>query len=259
MDLYKYPRTPHLVGSRLQPGDEDLPIINLEALNGCHVVIEEKVDGSNSGLSFSSQGELLLQSRGHYLLGGDRERHFDLFKRWANNYYASLYQALGDKYIVYGEWLYAKHTIFYDQLPHYFLEFDIFDKEQKQFLDTTRRQALLAGLPIVSAPILFQGQLGNTTQLGALLTNSSFISSEHLSVLSSLCEKLGISTTRALKETDPSRVREGLYIKVEANGIVQDRYKYVRSSFLTVVDNSASHWQTRAIIPNQLQEGVSIF
>src|SRR5205807_2014548 len=33
--------------------------------------------------------------------------------------------ALTDRYILYGEWLYAKHTVFYTDLPHYFLEFDI--------------------------------------------------------------------------------------------------------------------------------------
>ena len=44
---------------------------------------------------------------------------------------------------MYGEWLYAKHSIYYDKLPHYFLEFDIFDREQKIFLDTETRHNLL--------------------------------------------------------------------------------------------------------------------
>jgi hypothetical protein len=32
--IYKYPRTPHLTGSRLQPGDEDLRLIAPEELFG---------------------------------------------------------------------------------------------------------------------------------------------------------------------------------------------------------------------------------
>ena len=73
--LYKYPRTPHVEGSRLQPGDEDLRQIPFDTIKNRHLVIEEKCDGANSAVSFDADGELLLQSRGHYLTGGYRERH----------------------------------------------------------------------------------------------------------------------------------------------------------------------------------------
>src|SRR5262245_11848581 len=76
--IRKYPRTQHLVGSRLQPGDEDLDAVPMSALAGRHVVIEEKMDGANCGVSFGPDAELLLQSRGHYLAGGPREKQFAL-------------------------------------------------------------------------------------------------------------------------------------------------------------------------------------
>jgi hypothetical protein len=60
--LLKYPRTQHIQGSRLQPGDEDLSAVPLESLLGQTVVIEEKIDGANCGVSFSPNGELLLQA-----------------------------------------------------------------------------------------------------------------------------------------------------------------------------------------------------
>jgi hypothetical protein len=41
------------------------------------------MDGANCGISFNPDGELLLQSRGHYLTGGGREKHFTLFKQMA--------------------------------------------------------------------------------------------------------------------------------------------------------------------------------
>ena len=82
--LKKYPRTPHLEGSRLQPGDEDLSQVPFSYIKGKHLVVEEKIDGANSAISFSEDGELLLQSRGHYLTGGYRERHYNLMKQWAN-------------------------------------------------------------------------------------------------------------------------------------------------------------------------------
>ena len=73
--IIKYPRTPHIEGSRLQPGDEDLSQIPFENIAGKYLVIEEKIDGANSAVSFDDQGNLLLQSRGHYLHGGYREKH----------------------------------------------------------------------------------------------------------------------------------------------------------------------------------------
>src|SRR5436305_12241126 len=80
--IRKYPRTRHLVGSRLQPGDEDLDALPMSELAGKHVVVEEKMDGANCGVSFDAELSLQLQSRGHFLTGGPRERQFDLFKQW---------------------------------------------------------------------------------------------------------------------------------------------------------------------------------
>ena len=136
--IKKYPRTKHIEGSRLQKGDEDLRQIPFNNIKGKYIVIEEKVDGANTAISFDDEGNLLLQSRGHYLTGGYRERHYNLFKQWASIHKEMLYSVLGCRYIMYGEWLYAKHTVYYDALPHYFLEFDIYDRENEVFLDTKK-------------------------------------------------------------------------------------------------------------------------
>src|SRR3954447_59026 len=165
MPLHKYPRTFHLQGSRLQPGDEDLDAAAWAEVVGRYVVAEEKMDGANSGLSFDPAGKLFLQSRGHFLTGGPREKHFNPFKQWANGIAADLWGRLGPRFVVYGEWLYAKHTIFYDRLPHYFLEFDVLDLEAETFLSTARRRDLLAGLPVASVPVLWEGVLSGPEEL----------------------------------------------------------------------------------------------
>ena len=77
--IYKYPRTRHIEGSRLQKGDEDLKTVKFEEIKDKFIVVEEKVDGANCGISFDEYGELYLQSRGHYLNGGYGER--DVYKR----------------------------------------------------------------------------------------------------------------------------------------------------------------------------------
>jgi hypothetical protein len=52
---------------------------------------------------------------------------------------------------------------------------------------------------------------------------------------------------------------EGLYIKVEEGGRVVGRYKYIRTSFLTSVVESGTHWLQRPIVPNRLCASVDLF
>ncbi|WP_428263280.1 RNA ligase family protein [Haliangium sp.] len=257
--ILKYPRTHHLEGSRLQPGDEDLSSVRLSELAGQHLVVEEKLDGANAGISFAGESDLRLQSRGHYLTGGYRERHFNLLKAWASAHQGALWRALGTRYIAYGEWLYAKHTVFYDQLPHYFMEFDVFDKHEQGFLSTERRHALFARTPVVSVPVLWTGPAPRRAELERLVGESLYKSARWRDALAEAAEARELDPARVSAETDPADEMEGLYVKAEQGGRVIGRYKYVRASFLTSVVDSGSHWLDRPIVPNQLADGVDIF
>lgn len=257
--IFKYPRTPHLAGSRLGPGDEDLEQVPLKLLSGRPVVIEEKLDGANCALSFSESGELRLQSRGHYLQGGPRERQFELFKAWANRHSSDFYQVIGHHHIVYGEWTYGKHTIFYDILPHFFHEFDILDTTNMTFLDTTRRKELLNGLPIVSVPVLHQGDGACLADPESFVKPSLYKSVAWKERLTANAESEGQDPIRIHRETDRSDLSEGLYIKIEEDGIVKERFKWVRYDFLQTVLESGSHWQDRPLLPNLLADGVDLF
>jgi hypothetical protein len=257
--LHKYPRTHHLQGSRLQPGDEDSQSVPFAVLADRFLVIEEKLDGANAGLSFDEGGRLWLQSRGHFLTGGPREKHYDLFKRWAHTHADALRSVLGQRFVLYGEWLYAKHTIFYDRLPHYFLEFDVLDTETGAFLATDRRRALLGGTPVASVPVLRTGPCRDLAEATSLLGPSLYKSPTWPDRLTAAAGARGLDVEQAWKETDPSDLMEGLYIKVEEGGRVVERYKFIRASFLTTVLDSGSHWLRRPILPNQLAGGVDLF
>jgi hypothetical protein len=259
LTIHKYPRTHHLEGSRLQPGDEDLDSVPLVRLAGRFVVVEEKLDGANAGIRFDESGRLYLQSRGHFLTGGVREKHFNLFKQWANTHAAALWPVLGARHVLYGEWLYAKHTIFYDRLPHYFLEFDILDTQTGAFLSTARRHELLAGTPVVSVPVLWSGIVGQRDDLPSLVGPSLYKGLQWREQLAEVCRGKGLDPERIGKETDATDLMEGLYVKVEERGQVVERYKWVRASFLTSVLDSGSHWLQRPIVPNQLRDGVDLF
>ena len=53
--IIKYPRTPHIQGSRLQPGDEDLRQRRFSEIAGRHVVLEEKIDGANFSFRYDAE------------------------------------------------------------------------------------------------------------------------------------------------------------------------------------------------------------
>lgn len=258
--LFKYPRTPHIKGSGLQSGDEDLKTVSFEDLKASHLIVEEKMDGANCGISFTPSGELQLQSRGHYLTGGPRERQFQLFKTWANRYAADMWAQLGDRYVLYGEWLYAKHTVYYDELPHYFMEFDILDTHNQSFLSTSRRKDFLQDLPFIySVHVLHEGKVSSEKVLRDQVGASRFISDYQEKHLRQEAIQCGLSAEKALRETDTTGLMEGLYIKLEQNGVVTGRYKFVRPGFLQTILESGSHWLNRPIIPNRLRKGVTLF
>src|SRR5262249_12069840 len=156
------------------------------------------------------------QSRGHYLTGGPRERQFDVLKQWAHRYAGPLYALLGGRYVLYGEWLYARHTIFYTDLPHYFLEFDALDTASGVFLSTQARRGLLCEAPFVrSVRVLHEGALASAEALVALIGPSAFIAGSPAERLQVAASARGLDPEQALRESDLSGLMEGLYIKVE--------------------------------------------
>ena len=105
-EMAKHPRTKHLKDSLLGLGDDAKGRIKLSSLAGRWIVVEEKLDGANSGVSFS-QGDLRPQSRGHFLTGGARERQFSRFKGWAECHQDAFREVLGEHFVMYGEWMAA--------------------------------------------------------------------------------------------------------------------------------------------------------
>ena len=124
-DFTKYPRTPHLFGSR--GTDDDKRLAERESLDFIadpSLVVEEKLDGTNVGIHFTTAGRMVLQCRGHEITSGMHPQ-YDLFKQWSMGKRPVLEAMLADRFILFGEWMYAKHSVHYRCLPHYFFEFDI--------------------------------------------------------------------------------------------------------------------------------------
>lgn len=260
LELIKYPRTPHLEGSRLQAGDEGFDHIPYKALVGKDIIVEEKLDGANCALRFDAYGQLFLQSRGHFLGGGGNERQFALLKKWASAHEPRLLEVLTDRYIVFAEWLHKKHSVFYDSLPTYFAEFDIFDRQTNHWLGTQARASLLGPLPVLGVPVLYQGIAPKKlSDLVALLGPSLGKSPNWQKNFERIVARENLDINKAWQLCDINTLAEGLYIKVEEDGNVVARYKWVRPDFVQTLLSHNVHHSQQPYIANQLRDGVDIY
>lgn len=239
-DFVKYPRTPHLFGSSGTDDDKRLgAAASQRFLVDPSLIVEEKLDGTNVGLHFSSAGELVLQCRGHLITEGMHPQ-YDLFKQWATVKRPVFEDRLADRFLLFGEWLYARHSVHYRQLPHYFFEFDIYDKEQRVFLSLERRIERLEGLGVPTVPVIHRGPLDRKL-LSSFVGPSRFDSQFE---------------NPATGRTDP--LMEGLYFRTEADGVVTGRAKFVRPEFVERLKQSI-HWQQQVLVPNTLCDNAEIW
>src|SRR5260221_6173358 len=158
-DFIKYPRTPHLFGSSGTDDDKHLGQEESASLIADEsLIVEEKLDGTNVGLHFTTVGRMVLQCRGHEITSGMHPQ-YDLFKQWTSVKRPLLESLLADRFILFGEWLYARHSVHYLQLDHYFFEFDIYDKQQAAFLDLKQRLEMLEGTNLCTVRVLHRGPI----------------------------------------------------------------------------------------------------
>ncbi len=235
----KYPRTPHLFGARGTPDDKRMnEKDSLAFIADDSLIVEEKLDGTNVGIHFAN-GEMQLQCRGHLITEGMHPQ-YDLFKRWTAAKRNCLEDMLGQRYILFGEWLYAKHTIGYRELPHYFFEFDVWDKQKQIFLVLQRRLEMLEGTNIQTVPVVHRGSIARK-KLESLIANSLFES--HFEHPASL-------------RTDS--LMEGVYLRTENEDRVTGRAKMVRPEFTEKIQQS-THWQHADMVPNELSKDADIW
>lgn len=239
-DFVKYPRTPHLFGSRGTDDDKHLSAKeSMRFVADDSLIVEEKLDGTNTGIHFHSQGRMILQCRGHEIKSGMHPQ-YDLFKQWTMGKRPVLEAMLADRFILFGEWLYAKHSVHYRALPHYFFEFDIYDKSLGRFLDLDTRLRMLDGTDIGTVPVLHRGRT-NEKGLFGMIGRSAFDSAFDNPFTGQIDDRM-----------------EGVYVRTEAEGYVTGRAKLVRPEFVEKIKQS-EHWQHQAMIPNTLRSGVEIW
>lgn len=140
----KYPRTGHLPES---PGAtrDDRRLADLSSFVGRRLVATEKADGSN--VCLEREG-CFARSHGH----APAHPSFDGLKAL----HARVRALINPGLQVFGEWLYARHSIGYSALPSYFLVIRVHDAGAGRWLswEESERWADVLGLPTV--PVLAQ-------------------------------------------------------------------------------------------------------
>lgn len=224
-ELFRFPHTPHLtwLGDGEPRDDKVLSPREVRELLALDVVVEEKLDGANLGFSVSADGELQAQNRSHYLMA-PYTGQFSRLRSWMPAHEGALIKALGSGLIAFGEWCAARHSLGYDLLPDWWLLFDVYDRNERRFWSTARRNQWASDLGISTVPTLDRGKLS----------------------LSRLVQM--VQGGRSALSTGPL---EGVVVRSEDNAWLKARAKLVRADFTQSIE---SHWRTRALEWNRLGE-----
>jgi ATP-dependent RNA circularization protein (DNA/RNA ligase family) len=225
--FHKFPHTSHLLwlGGDAPREDKILSQAGAEEFLSGPVVVEEKVDGANLGLSVGPDGRIRAQNRGNYLAPGRSHAQWNLLWPWLLKNQNDLIANLGEHRILFGEWCYAKHSIAYDALPDWFLAFDVLELTTGVFWSSDRRNVFASELGMAVVPEIFHGRL-NLNGLQILIGKSS----------------LGKAPM------------EGIYLRREADGRLFARAKVVGRDFNQQIE---VHWTRRSLVANRLGSRVS--
>lgn len=223
-DFFRFPHTPHLawLGSGSPRDDKVLSPSEVTNLLTDEVVVEEKLDGANVGLSLAPDGSVRAQNRGQYLT----ESHGGQFARlpaWLAQHSDSLHSILTPDIILFGEWCAARHSLDYAALPDWFLLFDVYDRFAGRFWSSSRRNTLAARLGLMTVPQVLNGKTTLTALTNLVATSSSNYREGPL---------------------------EGVVIRRESSKWCEARAKLVRHDFTQAID---THWRKRRLEWNRLK------
>ncbi len=211
----KFPRTHWLpIGEKPYKNERYLTGKETEEIFLGDVHVSEKLDGANVGISYQ-QGSLILQKRGRFIKEGEHPQ-YGAFKDWAYRRYYLFSQLLEDT-VLFGEWLFAKHSIHYTRLPDYFFMFDVW--QNGIFLPIEERDSIAERLGLYVPPTIYQGFL-SLNEIPPLIQQSHY-SNESM---------------------------EGIVVRSLRNPDL--RGKYVRPDFI----RGQGHWSKHKFEKNQLSE-----
>ena len=213
----KYPRTPHLPWS---PGgtNDDRRLTSVEHLLDKPLVITEKMDGSNVCLQHDA-----VYARSHSSV--PKHPSFNMLKAL----HARVKYHIPKGIQIFGEWLFAEHSIHYEMLPGYLMIFGVRDLEYPAWLGWDTVQLWAEELGIHTVPVLGHGPAASEEELRSIVG-------------------------RALQQPLLfGKEREGCVVRLFDD--YKDKYfersiaKYVRAGHI----QTDEHWTTKEVVRNGLR------
>jgi len=222
-DFFKFPRTKHILdagGTGVSRDDLLMEANEFNSFFNQSLIIEEKVDGSNLGISKDKDFNIIFQNRGKIITSASHTQWKGL-DNWIKQHPGIWEVLTSEDVILFGEWCHYKHSIVYDRLPDYFIAFDLFIKSENKFLSRAQLEQRLAtsGIPIINK--ISEGQVHSKQSLLALLETKSAYRSKG--------------------------TVEGIYIRIDDQQYNIYRGKIVRPDFTQGIED---HWMTMTLEEN---------
>lgn len=239
--FFKFPRTRHLLNLGSATRDDLLVNSGLTSYFNTTGSIEicEKVDGAQMGFSIGENYKIMVQNRSHYV-NSKSHKQFKMLDKWLATFSGDLYEILQDEnHILFGEWLYAKHSVEYQNLPNYFLAFDLFNKKEDKFYSREVLEERLKDTDVRAVGLVYSSRKNRDfDELDGVNHPNRVMNEDFLFKL--------------MKETSfyGDETMEGIYVKICENGWVKNRAKVVRSDFIAGND----HWSKGILTMNQLTD-----
>ena len=223
MDSPKYNRTFHIPWS--PGGTNDDKRAKMAGFYGLDIVITEKMDGSNTSLETDG-----CFARTHS--GPPNHPSFDALKAM----HATIKYKIPHGLQLFGEWCYARHSIEYNELPGYFMLFNVRDLNRvhgdtpnPMWLAWEEVEMWAEEIGVPTVPVLFKGKVWGDRELEEL--TNSFMNQP------SAC----------------GGIREGVVIRL-ADEFVERSFDYcvlkcVRANHV----QTSEHWKDQEIIKNKLK------
>jgi atypical dual specificity phosphatase len=205
----EYPRIPHLDKKISNMTHDDIQVEGgiQFPLTGW---VQEKLDGANMGVSWTSgpviRNRTNILKKGYIKKETPAKLQFRSSWNWLhahNKDIQKLYKSLMTPVTVYGEWLYAKHSIYYDRLPDLFIAYDIYIPEDDEWL----------------SPDKFESEM--------LQTNIKFIKPTKMT-FNDISDVVRVSE---LPSEYRNGVREGIVIKLADERKITESFKIVNKFF----------------------------
>lgn len=207
-NYFKYPRTYHLPWS-LGSTSDDKFMPDIESFKGKKIVITEKMDGENTNMYPDRIHARSIDSK-----------HHDS-RNWVKGEWGRIKGEIPDGWRICGENLYAKHSLFYEDLPTYFMVFSIWN-EKNECLSWKDTLDICKLLNLQTVPVI------------------------------NICD-FNEGMLRELADKFDTQKKEGYVIRNEEafhfDTFTENVGKWVRPKHVT----TDQHWMFQAITPNKLK------